>query len=68
MGRCKCATVLDVGLRISTIDKCFKCNTLLSSNGIWWLYAKRFIPLDEWQKAQENVEKLIKNIAEPMSV
>lgn len=60
--RCRCSSVLDVGIRISTENKCFKCNTLLSKDGTWWLYAWRFIPLDEWQEADENVKQLMEEV------
>ncbi len=63
--KCNCSTVLDVGLKITTDDKCFKCNTLLSTDGTWWLYAKRFIPLEEWKHADETIQKLIKEIQVP---
>jgi len=63
--RCKCSDVIDVGLRISTTDKCFKCNKQLSSDGTWWLFAKRFVPIDEWKIAEGNVEQLKKILEEP---
>lgn len=61
---CKCDIVLDVGLRISSSDSCFKCNTLLSTDGVWWLYAWRFAPLEEWQSAERNVKKLLEGLEE----
>ncbi len=63
---CRCSTVLDVGLKIYTSDKCFKCNTLLSTDGTWWLYAERFVPLEEWQRADEIINKLLKEIQDPV--
>ena len=63
---CKCNTVLDVGIHINTNVTCFKCNTILSKDGTWWLYAKRFVPLEEWQNADENVKQLLKVIQEPV--
>ena len=63
---CNCSTILDVGLRISTSDTCFKCNTLLSSDGTWWLYAKRFVPLEDWQKADEIFKQLLKEVRKPV--
>jgi len=66
IGSCNCNALLDVGITIATNTKCFKCNTLLSTDGTWWLYAKRFVPLDEWQNAEENVIQLLKEIQEPV--
>ena len=63
---CKCNALLDVGITIATNVTCFRCNTFLSADGIWWLYANRFVPLDEWQNADENVKQLLKKIQEPV--
>ncbi len=63
---CKCNTLLDVGITISTNVRCFKCNTFLSSDGTWWLYSKKFVPLKVWQNAEENVIQLLKDIREPV--
>ena len=63
---CKCNELLDVGIKIFTNVTCFKCNTLLSTDGTWWLYANRFVPLDEYQNADENLRKLLKEIEEPV--
>lgn len=65
---CKCNVVVDVGLKIYTSDKCYKCNTFLSVDGTWWLYARRFVPLDEWQDAGENIKQLLKAIQEPINL
>jgi hypothetical protein len=63
---CRCNMVLDVGLRITSNDICFNCDTLLSTDGVWWLYAKRFVPLEEWQDADKNIKQLLKEIQEPV--
>ena len=64
--RCKCHSVVDVGLRISTDDICFKCNTVLSTDGTWWLYSKRFVPLQEWENSDLDIERIIEEIREPV--
>jgi len=63
---CKCNNLLDVGITISTNVKCFKCNTQLSTDGTWWLYAKKFVPLEEWQNAEKNVTKLLNEAEIPV--
>ena len=66
--KCNCSNVLDVGIKISTNVTCFKCNKLLSTDGTWWLYASRFVPLDEWENATENVNRLLEEIQEPVFI
>ncbi|MEO5570753.1 MAG: hypothetical protein ABIT08_04350 [Bacteroidia bacterium] len=55
---CRCNTLLNVGLTISNYTRCYKCNYDLPNDGIWWLYADRFVPLDEIGK--EEISELIK--------
>lgn len=62
---CRCHALVDVG-RTTPSVKCYKCNTFISSDGTWWFYATRFIPLDEWQKANENVQQLMEEIQDPI--
>lgn len=60
--KCKCKTLIDVGLRTQTPTTCYDCNTNVSNNGLWWFDLKRFAPLEEYENHKEEVKQLFKEL------
>jgi hypothetical protein len=63
-GVCSCNYALvNVGFtkeRIGRVQYCTKCNTRFKIfDDIWWFAAPRFVPLDDWQQADELVKELL---------
>jgi hypothetical protein len=63
-GLCNCNYILiDVGFTKDSIRRaqyCPKCKDRFKTfDDIWWFNANRFVPLDEWQQADELVKELL---------
>ena len=54
-----CQLTIDVGLsaKKGKGSQCHLCNSSPGIDGVKWLKSKYFVPLDEWNEADEAVEK-----------
>lgn len=60
--RCKCKTLVDVGLITESPTTCYDCNTNVSKKGLWWFDLKRFASLEEYENHKEEVKQLFKEL------
>lgn len=64
---CKCGLSVDIGAKDPCgpdhiICCCQDCDMTYALTDIWWISHKRFVPLDQWEQAEEAKESLLEEL------